>query len=138
SEYAIFAAVTFILVHALYKANLFLVTGIVDHAVHTRDIRKIGGLGKVMPVVAATALVASLSSAGIPLTFGFISKDLISESTLGLPDLAVVITVIALATNVFIACSGFLVGIKPFVGKLSKEREEIHKPGFYLWIPVVR
>src|SRR5690606_21108239 len=40
-------------------------------------------------------------------------------------------------TNVFIACSGFLVGIKPFVGKLSKEREEIHKPGFYLWIPVV-
>lgn len=137
SEYAIFAAVTFILVHALYKANLFLVTGIVDHAVHTRDIRKIGGLGKVMPVVAATALVASLSSAGIPLTFGFISKDLIYESTLGLPDLAVVITVIALATNVFIACSGFLVGIKPFVGKLSKEREEIHKPGFYLWIPVV-
>lgn len=137
SEYATYAAVTFILVHALYKATLFLVTGIVDHAVHTRDISQISGLRKVMPIVFFASLVAALSSAGVPLTFGFISKDLIYEATLHFPKWALWVTGIAVLTNIFLACSGFMAGIKPFVGTLPEKYQNVHKPSGFLWIPVV-
>ncbi len=136
TEHAYYAAVTFVLVHALYKAALFLITGIVDHAVHTRDISKIAGLRKKMPVIFIASLVAALSSAGIPLTFGFISKDLIYEATLHMPKWAIWFTAIALLTNIFLACSGFLAGIKPFIGKLPKKHEKIPKTSPFLWIPV--
>lgn len=137
NEYAFYAAVTFILVHALYKATLFLVTGIVDHAVHTRDISQISGLKKIMPLVFFASLVAALSSAGIPLTFGFISKDLIYEATMHIPNWALWITGIAVLTNIFLACSGFMAGIKPFIGKLPEKYQNVHKPSPFLWIPVV-
>lgn len=137
NEYAYYAAVTFILVHALYKAALFLTAGIVDHAVHTRDITQISGLKNVMPLVFYAALVAALSSAGVPLMFGFISKDLIYEATLHLPQWAMWITGIAVLTNIFLACAGFMVGIKPFMGKLPEKFQNIHKPDIKLWLPVV-
>jgi len=137
SEYAVFAAVTFIFVHALYKATLFLVTGIVDHAVHTRDISQISGLRKVMPFVFWASFVATLSCAGVPFMFGFISKDLIYQATLHLPKWTIWITIIAVLTNILLACSGFMAGIKPFTGKFPKEFENTHKPSVFLWIPVV-
>lgn len=137
NQYALYAAVTFILVHALYKATLFLVTGIVDHAAHTRNIAELSGLRKIMPIVAAASFVAALSSAGVPLTFGFISKDLIYESTLHLPKWAWGITGVAVLTNILLACSGFMAGIKPFFGKLPEKYNAIHKPSAFLWVPVV-
>ena len=137
TDHAIYAAVTFILVHALYKACLFLVTGIVDHTVHSRDLNLIGGLGKLMPAVAAAAFIASLSSAGVPLTFGFLSKDLIYESTLSIAQWGIWLTALAILTNVFLACSGFLAGIKPFIGKLGQMPVYFHKPTLFLWLPVV-
>ena len=76
TDYALYAAVTFILVHALYKATLFLTAGIIDHAVHTRDITKLTGLGKYMPVVAIAAFIAAFRSAVVPITFVFIRKHL--------------------------------------------------------------
>lgn len=137
NEYAFYAAVTFVLVHALYKAALFLVTGIVDHTVHTRDVSQISGLRKIMPIVFLASFVAALSSAGFPLTFGFISKDLIYEATLNLPKWAIAITVLAILTNVFLACSGFMAGIKPFIGKLPEKFQKAPKPNLLLWLPVV-
>ncbi|HLV23880.1 MAG TPA: putative monovalent cation/H+ antiporter subunit A [Moheibacter sp.] len=137
TEYAIYAAVTFILVHALYKATLFLVAGIIDHAVHTRDITQLWGLGKYMPVVATAAIIAALSSAGVPLTFGFLSKDLIYESTLNISQWGIWLTVLVISTNVLLACAGFLAGVKPFLGKSSYKKNEFHRPSFLLWLPVV-
>ncbi|MBA5630431.1 hydrogen gas-evolving membrane-bound hydrogenase subunit E [Moheibacter lacus] len=137
TEYAIYAAVTFIVVHALYKAALFLTAGIIDHGVHTRNITQISGLGKYMPLVGIAAVIAALSSAGVPLMFGFISKDLIYESTLNFAQWGIGLTALAVATNVFLVCSGFLAGIKPFIGKPSHEASAVHRPSFYLWFPVV-
>ncbi|HUH51820.1 MAG TPA: hydrogen gas-evolving membrane-bound hydrogenase subunit E [Flavobacterium sp.] len=137
TELALYAAMTFIVVHALYKAALFLVTGIVDHATHSRDIYQLSGLRKVMPLVFTASLIAALSSAGIPLTFGFISKDLIYEATLALPRWAIWITAIAVLTNIFLAASGFMAGIKPFLGKLPSHFSEIKRPSPFLWIPVL-
>jgi multicomponent Na+:H+ antiporter subunit A len=79
-EYAYTAVVISILAHALYKGPLFLVAGIVDHATGTRDLRRFGGLGREMPLVAAVAVVAALSMAGLPPLFGFVAKELLLET----------------------------------------------------------
>lgn len=61
--------------HACFKALLFLGAGSVIHAVHTQDIREMGGLRKTMPVTTMTFLLGSLALAGIPPLSGFWSKD---------------------------------------------------------------
>ena len=74
------AAMLHILAHASFKAALFMVAGIVDHETHTRDIRRLGGLRRAMPLTFAIAAVATLSMAGIPPLNGFLSKELMLEN----------------------------------------------------------
>jgi multicomponent K+:H+ antiporter subunit A len=73
------AAMLHILCHASFKAALFMVAGIVDHAAHTRDIRSLGGLRKAMPLTFVIAAIASLSMAGFPPLNGFLSKEMMLE-----------------------------------------------------------
>ena len=131
------AAAVFILAHALYKATLFMVTGIIDHETHTRDVTVLSGLRKVMLPVAIAGILAALSSAGMPLTFGFIGKDLIYEATLNLPNQQLVwgLTALAIITNVGIVAAGFMAGIKPFTGKLPEQFEKVHLPYLSMWLP---
>jgi multicomponent Na+:H+ antiporter subunit A len=69
------AGTAMILGHALFKAPLFLVTGIVDHAAGTRDLRRLSGLGRELPAVCAVAVVAGLSMAAVPPLLGFAAKE---------------------------------------------------------------
>jgi multicomponent Na+:H+ antiporter subunit A len=133
TEVAMAAALIFIFVHALYKAALFLVTGIIDHAVHSRDVTQLRGLRRVMAPVAIAALLAALSSAGLPGTFGFIGKELIYEGSLDVPQLGILLTGLALLTNVFLLHAGFVAGIKPFTGKLPEAFAKIQAPSPLLW-----
>lgn len=65
-----------LLTHAFFKAMLFLCSGSVIHAVHSNDMRLMGGLRKYLPVTALTCLIGTASIAGFPfLTAGFWSKD---------------------------------------------------------------
>jgi NADH:ubiquinone oxidoreductase subunit 5 (subunit L)/multisubunit Na+/H+ antiporter MnhA subunit len=64
-----------ILNHALYKGALFLVAGIVEHHAHTRELHKLGGLGRALPLAFLACAVASLSMAGFPPLLGFVAKD---------------------------------------------------------------
>lgn len=112
-----------------------MVTGIIDHETHTRDLTHLSGLRKVLAPVFIAALLAALSSAGVPLTFGFIGKDLIYEATLHAPShLALWLTVLAVTTNVALVAAGFMAGIKPFTGKLPQAYEKyicpIHRCGY--------
>ena len=72
--------------HAFFKALLFLCAGSVIHAVGTHDMRQLGGVAKVMPITAATMIIASLALTGMGIpgtsigTSGFFSKDAIIES----------------------------------------------------------
>lgn len=133
---AIIAVAVFIVVHALYKATLFLITGIIDHATHTRDLSILQGLRKVLLPVAIAGFLASLSSAGVPLTLGFIGKDLIYEATLhSEPHVAIYLTVAAVITNILLVSAGFMAGIKPFMGTLPEKFEKINMPAKSLWIP---
>ncbi len=132
---ALTAAAVFILVHALYKATLFLITGIIDHETGTRDVSKLAGLNKVMLPVGIAGLLAAVSNAGIPPTFGFVGKDLIYEATLHFDSMAWVLTGAAIITNVALLFAGFLAGIKPFAGKLPKAYAKVHLPPAAMWVP---
>ncbi len=72
-------AVFHIINHATFKAALFLLAGIIDHAAHTRDLRRLGGLRTLMPITFAITTLASLSMAGIPPLNGFLSKEMMLE-----------------------------------------------------------
>ncbi|MCD2441359.1 Na+/H+ antiporter subunit A [Agromyces sp. SYSU K20354] len=79
---AALAGVALLLAHALFKAALFLVVGVVDHAAGTRDWRKLSGLGRRMPVVATISIVAAASMAGVPPLLGFVAKEAVFTAEL--------------------------------------------------------
>lgn len=72
---ALTTAALYTFAHALFKASLFMVVGIVDRRAGSRDIRLLRGLWRRMPVTFATALLAGLSMAGVFPLLGFISKE---------------------------------------------------------------
>lgn len=72
---AALAGVSLLVAHALFKAALFLVVGIIDHAAGTRDLRRLSGIGRRMPVVATIAFLAAASMAGVPPLLGFVAKE---------------------------------------------------------------
>ena len=98
TAFGVMAAVFHILNHATFKAALFMSAGIVDHEAHTRDIRRLGGLRKLMPVTFTIATLAALSMAGIPLLNGFLSKEMMLEEAYGTALFGVPWLVPALAT----------------------------------------
>src|SRR5690606_17517001 len=75
------AAIFHILNHATFKASLFMAAGIVDHESGTRDIRRLSGLYRFMPVTATLAMVAAAAMAGVPLLNGFLSKEMFFAET---------------------------------------------------------
>ncbi|WPY98477.1 putative monovalent cation/H+ antiporter subunit A [Christiangramia sp. OXR-203] len=137
TEEAFLAAAVFIIVHALYKATLFLVTGIIDHQTHTRDVTRLAGLNKIMLPVGIAGILAAISSAGIPPTIGFLGKELTYEATYH-SDTIIIISMIAIVlTKILLLYAGFVAGIKPFTGKLPEEHKNVKAPGSIMWIPPV-
>jgi NADH-quinone oxidoreductase subunit L len=73
-------AMFFLVAHAFYKALMFLSAGSVIHGMHDQqDLRRMGGLRKVMPVTFIVFLVGGLSQAGVPPLAGYFAKDAILE-----------------------------------------------------------
>ncbi|MCW4463952.1 Na+/H+ antiporter subunit A [Glutamicibacter sp. MNS18] len=81
---AAFAALALTLAHGLFKATLFLAVGIIDHNTGTRDIRKLSGLGRKMPLLAIATTIAAASMAGIPPLYGFVAKESVFDALLHL------------------------------------------------------
>ncbi|HUF32224.1 MAG TPA: NADH-quinone oxidoreductase subunit L [Acidimicrobiales bacterium] len=77
------AAIFHLFTHAFFKGLLFLGAGSVSHAVHSFDMREMGGLRKHMPTTYVTFMIGSLALAGLPPLAGFWSKD---EILLGASD----------------------------------------------------
>jgi NADH-ubiquinone oxidoreductase chain 5 len=66
--------------HAFFKALLFLGSGIVIHALNNeQDMRRMGGLVKILPYSYSMMLIGSLALGGFPFLSGYYSKDLILE-----------------------------------------------------------
>ena len=70
------AAIFHVITHAFFKALLFLGSGSVIHGMHhEQDMRRMGGLRRLMPITFATMLTGWLAISGIPIFAGFFSKD---------------------------------------------------------------
>ena len=72
---ALLGGLAMLIAHATFKAPLFFVVGIIDTSTGTRDLTKLSGLRKSMPVVAVMAVLAAISMAGIPPMLGFAAKE---------------------------------------------------------------
>ena len=79
---AALAGLAMLLAHALFKAALFLVVGIVDRQTGTRDLRELSGLGRAAPLLCGAAIVAGGSMAGLPPFLGFVAKESVLGSLL--------------------------------------------------------
>ncbi|MDO5661766.1 MAG: Na+/H+ antiporter subunit A [Brachybacterium sp.] len=80
NEGASLAALSLLIAHAVFKAPLFMVVGIIDKKFGTRDLRVLHGVGRASPVIAAIGIISAASMAGIPPLFGFISKEAVLAS----------------------------------------------------------
>ena len=76
TPFSVVAGIFHIINHAIFKASLFMAAGIVDHECGTRDMRRVNGLARFMPITATLAIVAAGSMAGVPLLNGFLSKEM--------------------------------------------------------------
>ena len=78
------AAIFHLFTHAFFKALLFLGAGCVIHAMSDeQDMRKMGGIRKMVPITYALMWIGSLALVGFPLTAGFFSKDMVLEAAFG-------------------------------------------------------
>lgn len=130
------ASVFHLMTHAFFKALLFLAAGSVIHAVHSQDIRKMGGLWKNMPVTTWTFLFGALALSGIPPFAGFWSKDeiLTAAYASGNTTLAVLATIAAFFTAFYI----FRVFFLTFTGEFRGEKTvHPHESGPVMTIPLV-
>lgn len=82
SPLAVVAAIFHMMNHAIFKASLFMGAGIIDHESGTRDIRRLSGLWRYMPITATLAMVAAAAMAGVPLLNGFLSKEMFFAETI--------------------------------------------------------
>ncbi len=72
---AMLAGLAMLAAHAMFKAALFMVVGAVDRTYGTRDLRRLGGVGREHPVLAIAAFVAAAAMAGVPPAFAFVAKE---------------------------------------------------------------
>ena len=114
---ALTAATTFLLVHALYKASLFLAVGSIDHETGTRRLDRLGGLWRPMPLTALAVAAATMSMAGFPLFFGFIGKEIMYKGALTEEMFPFFATTAALLSNALMTAVAGIILLGPFTGK---------------------
>ncbi|MDD2547205.1 MAG: proton-conducting transporter membrane subunit, partial [Burkholderiaceae bacterium] len=134
------AAVFHILNHATFKASLFMAAGIVDHESGTRDIRRLSGLRRSMPITATLALVASAAMAGVPLLNGFLSKEMFFAETVFVqttPLLDWLLPVAATVAGIFSVAYSLRFTVDVFWGPRTDDLPRSpHEPPHWMRVPV--
>ena len=137
---AIVAAIFHIANHAVFKASLFMAAGIIDHETGTRDLRRLSGLMRLMPITGTLAIVAAAAMAGVPLLNGFLSKEMFFAEAVewhngtwlddALPYIATVASAFAVAYSL-----RFIVSV--FFGPAPHDLPKVpHEPVRWMRIPV--
>ncbi len=140
SPLAVAAAIFHIINHATFKAALFMIAGIIDHESGTRDLRKLSGLWQLLPFSATLTMITAASMAGMPLTNGFLSKEMFFTelvSTLSGPVMVVSAIAATLAGIFAVAYSIRLVHGVFFDGPLGQQvpNKTAHEPPFGMRAP---
>jgi len=139
SPLAAVAAVFHMMNHATFKASLFMSVGIIDHETGTRDMRRLDGLFRSMPITGTLAIVACGAMAGVPLLNGFLSKEMFFAETVfvsaspliehGLPALATL-------AGVFAVVYSLRFGHDVFFGAPPDCPRQPHEPVHWMRVPV--
>ena len=131
---AVLAAMTFLLVHAFYKAGLFLSVGMIEKGAGGREYRAVAGLAAAMPLTTAVVALAALSMGGLPPLFGFIGKELIYAAT-GNAIWPWLVTGAAILANALMVACGAMVAVRPFFGRPRRSpRDMPADPAWGLWL----
>ena len=134
SEHAIAAAALYLVAHSLFKGALFMVAGLIDHETGSRDVTKLGGLRKAMPITFIAAMAAAISMAGLPPFFGFLAKEEIYYALWALDLWSLAFVAAAIIGNGLMFVIGFAVAIKPFLGPEVKTPRPAHEGPVLLWL----
>jgi NADH-quinone oxidoreductase subunit L len=120
-----------LMTHAFFKALLFLAAGIVIHALTgEQDIRRMGGLGRLLPRTWVAMLVGALALSAIPPFAGFFSKDSLLATALDAGAYGVLLWVVGLVGTLLTALYAFRMIFIVFGGEPSPfVREHLHRPG---------
>ncbi|WP_050184217.1 Na+/H+ antiporter subunit A [Domibacillus robiginosus] len=129
---AIFVALFHLVNHSTFKGALFMVVGIIDHEVGTRDIRKLGGLLSFMPVTFTLAVISGFSMAGLPPFNGFLSKEMFFTAALqaGSMDIfsmdtwGLLFPIVAWIGSIFTFVYSMFIVVRTFLGPYRRERLE--------------
>ena len=134
SPLSIQAAMVFLVVHALYKGSLFLSAGVVDHETGSRDLSRLKGLSRQMPLIAAASVLAAVSMAGLPPLLGFVGKELIYESILSTDGVRWLLTGAAVLANAILLAAAGIMIIRPFFGASAESSLKGHPLSLSLWL----
>ena len=134
SESSSLAVVAFLYAHALYKAPLFFVAGSIDHATGTRSIDHLRGLRRQMPFTAVAALIASLSMAGLPLSFGYVAKGVASAAKAE-TDLQLLVSYGLLMVNAIAVAVAAVAAIRVFWGPPNPAFEKVKEVSWRMVLP---
>ena len=128
------AAIFHLLAHGFSKALLFLGAGSVMHSMNDEtDIRRMGGLWRVMPLTGIMFTIGALSLAGIPLFSGFWSKDEVLLSVLDNRNYLLAFALIAaFLSAMYMARVLYVV----FFGELKDENSHLHESPPVMLIPM--
>ena len=128
------AVAAFMFAHAMYKAPLFMVAGNIDHATGTRDIDHLMGLRRFMPWTTAVAVLAGLSMAGLPMSFGFVAKDVIASAKAESDMLALISYATVLVNAMAVAVAG-VAAVRVFWGPPEAPRRQVHEVPWSMRLP---
>ncbi|MEO1173417.1 MAG: hydrogen gas-evolving membrane-bound hydrogenase subunit E, partial [Myxococcota bacterium] len=131
TDKAVKAAMVYLLAHALFKGALFMVAGGVDHEAGTRELPKLRGLRRTMPITAVAAGLAAFSMAGLPPFTGFLAKEVAYAATL---KAGWAITILSVFGNAFMMAAALAAGILPFFGEPTENAKTAHEGPVHLWL----
>jgi len=131
---AIKAMMTFLVVHSLYKAALFLMIGIVDHETGSREVSVLRGLGRKMPITFLGGALAAISMAGIPPFVGFIGKEFLYKAGLELEMASLWVTGTIFAASALMFVAAGIAVLRPFTGPLGETPQTPHEGPWAMWI----
>lgn len=122
--------------HAMFKATLFLVTGIVDAATGTRDIHQLSGLRRSMPFLSVVAALATASMIGLPPTAGYVAKEAALEGLVHAPGpWPRVVLVVMVLGSILTVAYGLRFWWGAFSVKKGLEDTEVDREAWPMFLP---
>ncbi|MFC1501481.1 NADH-quinone oxidoreductase subunit L [Elusimicrobiota bacterium] len=120
--------------NAMYKSALFFAGGSVEKQVGTTDLKKLGGIGRLMPVTFICFLITAAAISGVPPLNGFISKELIYDAALNRHWMFYAAALI----GSFLTAASFLkLGHSAFLGKINDDHKNVKEVPWPMLVPMI-